>query len=476
MARLLLLVLAGLFAAACSDPETVQARPQLEVGEAEVGFGDVPVLNRATHSLEVRNVGRAPLTFGSVLVQEAGTPFTVVSAPETLEAGTVGVVELAFLPNRLASFAATLVLSSDDLDRPTVEVPLSGRGFTVAKMENDPVLDFGTVCEGAELVRSVKIRSTGTADLVLEGVGFGEGTDPAFQFVSSTRTPATVAKGTEITLTLRFSPSAKTPERPGGAIVLTGTDPERRTVSIALSARVNRAPRVSIAEVLTSAPGATVPLEGSATDPEQDLPLTWTWAMKSSPLGSRTQPSPLDQPRTSLALDLPGNYRLALTARDSVGCLSAPATVEVLAKPAQQLLVELVWSNLDADLDLHMVPEGSVFFGADDCFFQDAHLAPDWGVKGDSADDPRLERDALTGYGPEQIGYAKPAKGRYGVMVHYYNDHRARDPVTEATVRVYEFGVVKAERRQTLKTEGSRWMALWIDWPSGEVTPVDQVQ
>ena len=45
-----------------------------------------------------------------------------------------------------------------------------------------------------------------------------------------------------------------------------------------------------------------------------------------------------------------------------------------------------------------------------------------------------------------------------------------------ATVRVYEFGIIKAELSQTLYVAGQQWKALDIDWPSGTVTTVDEVK
>lgn len=459
----------ALLALACSEPPTQATRPQLELTAPQVDFGDVAVLNLVSKPFEVRNAGRAPLTLEAAEIREAGAAFAVRSAPTTIGAGEGGDVVLAFVPARLEAYAATLILRSDDPDRPVVEVPLAGRGFTVATMEADPGADFGVVCEGAEAIRSFAIRSTGTADLLVEDLRFAEGTAPEFQFVSSTRTPAVVPMGGEITLTVRVSTTEASATDLAGAVLISGTDPARRTVAVPLTARVNRAPRAAIAEVANAAPGATVDLDGSASsDPDGDDPLSYLWALKSSPLGSRAQPAPTDESTTRLALDLPGQYTVGLTVTDAQGCVGRTAWREVLAKPAQQLLVELVWDNLDPDLDLHMVPESGEFFGPDDCFFQEGHTSPAWGAT--------LDRDALTGYGPEIIGVAEPAAGRYEVMVDYYSDHRSKKPSTVATVRVYEFGVVKAEQRRTLQVEGRRWYALTIDWPSGAITPVDVLQ
>jgi hypothetical protein len=60
-------------------------------------------------------------------------------------------------------------------------------------------------------------------------------------------------------------------------------------------------------------------------------------------------------------------------------------------------------------------------------------------------------------------------------MVDYFSDHRSKQPATVATVRVYEFGVIKAEVRRTLYQEGWQWQVLTIDWPGGAITRIDTV-
>ncbi|MFN7131862.1 MAG: PKD domain-containing protein [Myxococcales bacterium] len=276
---------------------------------------------------------------------------------------------------------------------------------------------------------------------------------------------------------MKYTPTNTSPDESTGAIVITGTDPENTTVEIPLKGRVNRAPIALVDDVGNGAPGATIQFSGkNSQDPDNHTPLQYAWKLKSYPLGSRAAPTPKDTPETSLTMDLPGQYRMELTVKDSLGCLSAPVLKDVIAKPAQQLLVEVVWNNYDADIDLHMVPDGEDFFSARDCYFAQGHRSPDWGVIGDPSDDPSLDRDDLTGFGPEIIGYPNPANGKYRVMAHYYSDHGSKNPRTEVTIRVYQFGVVKSEMRKWLDKGGQKWVALTVEWPSGTVTPIDQVQ
>lgn len=468
----------ALLLAACGSGGTVSARGELVVPVRQLDFGDVPVLNTRAQELEVRNFGRAPLVVEEVSLREVGTPFTVIEAPSAIEPGAGARVIVAFRPERIEAFAATLVLRTDDDSEPSVEIALTGRGFTQARLEIEPeALRYEAVCEGGEAVQRLRLRSTGTADLIIEQLRFKDGTAPEFQFISSTTTPATVAQGDELLISVRYSPTETSPDRSEGAILLASTDPDRRAVEIPIVGTVNRAPRAVIADVANAAPGATVELDGSASaDPEGQLPLQFAWSIKASPLGSRSRPTPADAPKTNLLLDLPGAFTLQLKVTDAAGCVSKPAFKEVSAIPAEQLLVELVWDNPDTDFDLHMVPEGEDFFAPKDCYFAEGHMRPDWGVQGDPSDDPSLDRDALTGYGPEIISYPNPANGRYRVMVHFFSAHRSKAPATTATLRIYEFGVVRSETRRLMVREDQKWIALSVDWPSGTITPIDELE
>jgi hypothetical protein len=61
-------------------------------------------------------------------------------------------------------------------------------------------------------------------------------------------------------------------------------------------------------------------------------------------------------------------------------------------------------------------------------------------------------------------------------MAYFQSAHDSKTPATKATVRVYEFGVVKAELSRAMQTADSEWRALTIAWPSGTITPVDVLQ
>ncbi|MEW6432585.1 MAG: choice-of-anchor D domain-containing protein [Myxococcota bacterium] len=476
------LLLLAVLAAACGGPGVSRVRPQLSPPASPVDFGTLPVLNERRVAVPVLNLGRARLTVSNVTLGSADGVFQVVSAPATVETGITENIVVAFVPTEEKAYETTLTFETDDTDNPSVTLVLKGVGSTRAAMAFDPpMLDFGRVGECTSTVLNFTITSTGTADLVVNEIAFTEGTSPAYSFVGSTRTPATVpvtgpnGLPGEIQLTVKVTVPAGSTGTQTGGIRLRTTDPDQQEVVIPLTTTVNQAPVPNIGMLGVAAPGQTVQLDGSASmDPDGDTPIEYRWTLRSKPLSSMTTIAMPDQPMASMTLDptVPGAYEVQLDVTDAQGVKSCtPARATVVAAPAQKLLVELFWDNTGTDLDLHVLrTASSALFGIpDDCHYQ--NRTPDWGTPG-ASDDPELVRDALTGYGPEVFGYVNPIDTTYRVTVVFNNELLSATPASKATVRVYLYGVLKAEVSKTLNKKGDVWRVVDVTWPSGEVKAV----
>jgi hypothetical protein len=473
-------LLVAVVAAACGGPGVSRVRPQLAPPASPVDFGTLPVLNEKRVDVPVLNVGRAVMTVSNVVLAKNDGIFRIVSSPTTVETGITENITIAFVPLEEKAYEDTLTFETDDLDNPSITVVLTGVGSTRAAMTFEPAtLDFGRVGECTSTVQQLTIRSTGTADLVVNEIAFTDGTSPAYSFVGSTRTPATVpttgSNGLpgEIQLTVKVTVAAGSTGMLTGGIRLKTTDPDQREVVIPLTTAVNLAPVPDIGMVGVAAPGQTVALDGGASlDPDGDTPLTYKWTLRSKPLSSSTALTSMDQPQTEMTLDpsVPGAYEVQLDVTDSQGVKNCmPARTTVVATPAQKLLVELFWDNTGTDLDLHVLrTTSSALFGVpDDCHYQ--NRTPDWGMPG-AMDNPELVRDALTGYGPEVFGYVNPIDTTYRVTVVFNNELLSPMPSSKATVRVYLYGVLKSELSKTLAKKGDVWRVVDVKWPSGEVT------
>lgn len=471
---LLAFVLLSLFGAACGgDAPARSVLPRWVTPAPTLDFGPVPALNERTVSLPLVNAGRASLRILGVTVREADAPFRVVSAPEDVSAQSEASVTLAFVPPREAAYTATLELRTDDPGQGTAEVSLRGEGRTAAVIDVNPQqLDFGRVAEGSAAVRTFTVRSRGSAPLVLEEVTLTSETPASFELLGSTRTPAVLNVGHEAPLTVRYSASVGAVS---GTLRLRATDPDHREVTVPLRGGMNRAPVPVIAPLAASAPGQQVTLDATgSTDVDGDTPLTYQWSLRQRPVGAQANISAPGAASTVLHLDpvVPGEYEVELHVTDAAGARSLqPATARVVAVPAQRLLVEVSWDNAVTDLDLHVLRGTDAVLGAmpDDCHY--ANPRPDWGEPG-PLDDPELLRDRLTGYGPEVFGYESPVSGTYRIAVVLARENGALDPRSEATVRVYDRGVLKGEFRHTLLKQNDVWTVADVQWPAGIVTEV----
>lgn len=460
-------------------PNTPLLAPPLN----EYDFGAVPVLNEVMEPvIPVRNIGTASMTVSNVRLTEGEGPFTIKSFPTEVDRSIDDKIVVSFLPTKEQDYTATLVFETDDEENKVVTVKLKGKGSTRAIMAVTPDrLDFGRVNECTCAVQTFTIESKGTADLKLTDISFTEGTNAAFTKVGSWNTPATVKFMDKnglpgaITLTVKYCAAAGMTMPAMGSIHIAGTDPENREVTIPLSATVNQAPVPTIGMLGNGAPGQMVMLDGStSSDPDMDLPLTYKWTLRSSPIGASTMIADPMAPMTAMTLDplLPGSYEVQLDVTDAAGAKNCmPVRQTIVASPAQKLLVEMFWDNSKTDIDLHVLrtPTSVVGRAPDDCHY--ANMRPDWGMPG-TMDDPELLRDALTGYGPEIFGYVNPIDTTYRVMAEFANEHLEPMPATNVTIRVYLFGVVKFEQTKQLTMKGQRWAAVDVTWPSGMVVPV----
>ena len=465
----------------CGNQNLQQVRPRLSPPGSPVDFGTLPVLNTKSISIPLTNVGRAKLTVTNVSLAKDDGIFKIDSKPDTVESGNTENIVVLFTPTAEKSYDDTLIFETDDDENKHLELSLVGIGSTRGVIAVDPaMLDFGRVAECASTVQLLTIFSRGTADLVITEIGFTEGTSTAFSFVGSTRTPATVKTVDpnglpgQIQLTVRVSAAATSEGTLTGGIRIRSTDPEHQELIIPLTATVNRAPVPNIAMLGNGAPGQRIALDGSASmDPDGDVPLTYKWTIRSKPLASSTTIAAPDAATTSMVLDamVPGAYEVQLDVTDSTGAKSCqPARATVVAAPAQKLLVEMFWDNPGTDMDLHVLRNTQALLNTlpDDCYYQ--NRTPDWGVAGDATDNPEFVRDALTGYGPEVFGYVNPVDTTYRVAVMFENELLSPMPASRVTVRVYLFGILKAEASKTLEHKGAVWEVVDVTWPSGDVT------
>jgi hypothetical protein len=172
---------------------------------------------------------------------------------------------------------------------------------------------------------------------------------------------------------------------------------------------------------------------------------------------------------------------------DSVGELIAgTVTVDTQGAEAAGMRAKLTWNTPDDDLDLHFLKQGAALTSSDDCYYGNKH--PDWDGDGEWFDpddpanndenDPYLDIDVLSGYGPEHITMYDPPAGTYTIVVDYWSDWGDAGP-SDATVTVRLFEGTAYETETTFGPRslndtypGEYWYVTNITFPGGTFTPV----
>ena len=203
-------------------------------------------------------------------------------------------------------------------------------------------------------------------------------------------------------------------------------------------------------------------------DPEGVSVTEYEWSLISAPDGSSiTMPGGSGPVRSGFTPDQAGEYIGQLIVQTGDGRRSEPCTVELEAEPAENLWVEMFWVHSGDDMDLHLLAPGGSVGGSGDCHWMNTN--PDWGVPGETADDPSLDIDDISDIGPENINIAAPENGVYRVMVHDYpgSSYSADNPVT---VNVYIDGSLQWTDTRVISGEDSETYFASIDWATRTVT------
>ncbi len=185
----------------------------------------------------------------------------------------------------------------------------------------------------------------------------------------------------------------------------------------------------------TTPVGIPVTLDATATS--QNGTITgYAWTVISGPQGGVGTPNqwtpapPIDATETFLPT-VAGTYVIRISASDSTGA-SASCDTRVTAL-YYGLRVELSWDG-PADLDLHLHDSNATswFSGPQDCYYGNPN--PDWSMIGPNVDDPHLDMDNTSGFGPENIRIQGPTIGAiYTVGVHNFSRGSGRT----ATLRFF---------------------------------------
>lgn len=253
-------------------PQVNQVLASLGVTPAGLDFGAVKV--GETKTLPVRFDARtaAEVTFSGITIEgPAAAAFTLANAPTVLPPNGTATATVTFSATAVAAFTASLVINSNDPDRPVTRVALVGEGAE-PKLEVTPECDAARGCVGTAVVSppsldfgaepfmrlspvdptklpSVTLVNAGTVPLVISAARF-EGADAAaFSLAGNATFPVgglTLEASEGRNLAIRFAPTSEQQAAYAATLVVESDDPALPTVSVALTGtlRPNQPPVV----------------------------------------------------------------------------------------------------------------------------------------------------------------------------------------------------------------------------------------
>lgn len=201
-------------------------------------------------------------------------------------------------------------------------------------------------------------------------------------------------------------------------------------------------------------------------DPDQEeAELAHLWWVAEEPEEAVYSVSDLESPAPVFSGETLGVYEVGLLVIDEDGLESLnPAATQIEIVGWEQLEVQLTWDIPDVDLDLHLVrPGGSYYSETEDCYF--GNPLPDWGVQGESTDDPYLDADSESSGGPETITLERPEEGTYELFVHYFSERDASYIYATPTLEIWAEGqLLGSQTGPKLYNAGKVWKAGSLDW------------
>ncbi len=471
-----------LTASGCTSDQgfTAQA-PQLAVAPNLLQFAPAVAGEEAlTLELFVTNAGTGVRDLEAQLQVGGDDPeaFSVEPATVAVAAGESETVRVTFAPDEVRDHDARILVTSNDADpeRGIDAVGLTGTGRLprLPDIDVDVVLvDFGDVSPGPHVEEDLffNVRNVGEAPLVIDE----QQQTGSAAFVVNSLAGDTIGDGRSESVVVRYRP--RTDKGDSGLLRFLSNDPDEPAVEVELRGNGGSDEQCYPVAKIDCPSGVefrrpfALDLDGSDSEPVDD-PLSYRWEIVQRPPAANpdTLPVPADEAVTSVYVDAAGTwvFSLVVTADSPFGPLdSIPARCEVEALPVDEMFVELNWSGPTADFDLHVAENEADFFTVPgDCSWCNPN--PDWGVRGEPADDPTLGGDSASGGGPEFVSVPEPADGVYVVRVHAFDD--GEDGRTTASVQVFLRGELAWEGQRVL-SRNEVWDVGQVNWPDENFGP-----
>jgi len=171
-------------------------------------FGDQP-LNTAGYaqSVYLYNLGHAPLTVGSIVVDGANSgDFTASSSCMIVAPGSYCSIGVTFTPSFTGTRTATLTISDNGSNSTRQTVTLTGNGINPVPTFTPASLDFGAQLPYTAVTRTIALTNTGTTPLYIQYLSLSYSYGDTFGQTTNCPTYGNLAVGASCAITVTFSP------------------------------------------------------------------------------------------------------------------------------------------------------------------------------------------------------------------------------------------------------------------------------
>lgn len=367
----------------------------------------------------------------------------------------------------------------DNTINPIKDPPTEG----TPKIQVEPTpVDFGIVPAGESSAQIISMFSVGDATLNVTAMQIGAGRE-TFSLLEPL--PGSYEPGAFVELTITYTSDGS---ETIGDLQILSNDPADPNLGVPLLAGAEAI--VDTGDSGDTDPPLSQPVAVCSADPAEVLAIhesadwvgnssydtdggsitDYSWTLYSAPAGATATMPGGTANRRGFTPDVAGEYVGELVVTDNDGLVSEPCYATLNATAGDGLWVEMFWTNSGDDMDLHLLDDGGTLATDSDCYYANCTWGGlDWGVRGNTSDDPILDLDDIPGTGPENINISSPDRGTYTVYVHDYpgSAYIGRNDVT---VNVYFASRLVWTDTRNINSEGCYEPFVEVTSPGGAVT------
>lgn len=177
--------------------------PHIVVTPPNLNFGEVVLTDDSTLTLTVRNAGGSALHILNI----ASSNEAFSASPDSFSVPALGsrTVEVTFTPRDTRDYAATLLISNNDIDSAEDTISVALRGMGVSPIAAPDQVSFGEVCVGESKIIKITLANRGTREIAAEELQL---TLDRAEFTVTPRDNVVVPAGGSREIEVAFSPTA----------------------------------------------------------------------------------------------------------------------------------------------------------------------------------------------------------------------------------------------------------------------------